>query len=286
MNPANTTGHKPTIILILLISISIILISLNLTPKIVAIKNVLNYFLFPVPGLAFELKNQAEQLGGNISAFIKLNEENIMLKDRIEKFVHLENEYRTILQENTQLQEILRISKHINYDMISARIIVRNPSDWFRSVIIDKGYEDNIKSDMPVVAIVDAKETLVGRIFEVNKNTSKVLLITDGLSSVSVRAVRSETDGIIEGRGEPYLLLDYLLADSDIKIGDEIVTSGVGGIFPAGLPVGTVCEVFSEKKFYFKQAFVKTAIDLNKINIISVIVPIPLYQSPQDETGE
>ena len=267
--------NKP-IVLVLLISISIILISLNLTPKIVAIKNVLNYFLFPVPGLPFKIMDQAEQLGENISSLIKLNEENRALKDRIEKYVHLENEYKTMLQENIQLKEILILSGHVKYDLISARIIVRNPLDWFRSVIIDKGYEDNIKLDMPVVAIIDTKETLVGRIFEVNKNNSKVLLITDKLSSVSVRIKRSGTDGVIEGRGKSYLLLDYLLVDSDIKSGDEIVTSGVGGVFPAGLPVGVVQEIFFDKKTHFKQAFVKPAVNLNKIGIVCVIIPQPL----------
>src|SRR4029077_19995432 len=106
-----------------------------------------------------------------------------------------------------------------------------------------KGSGEGVSLSAAVVSGTTEKPTLVGRIAEIHDDTSKVLLLSDPLSAISVTVVRTGDMGLLEGRNRPSAALNYLPHLSNVVVGDEVVTAGLGGIFPPGIPVGQVTAV-------------------------------------------
>jgi len=263
--------HKPTIFLLILSVLSIILILLDLTEKVVAIKNLIHYFLSPVPEIALRIVDKSHLLGENIVSFVKTHQENQKLKKQIEELEYIREKYETILRENSELREILNLKKIFPYKISIAKVIGRDPNDWFKTILVDIENLSLAKKDSPVLSISKNQVCLLGRIVEVQGTTAKVLLLTDALSCVPAKVVRSGETGVIIGQNKSELLFDYLLPLSDIRIGDEIITSGIGEIFPEGIPIGTVSEISSKQNTYFKKAIVRPFINWNKIDFILIV---------------
>ncbi|MFN3966738.1 MAG: rod shape-determining protein MreC [Endomicrobiia bacterium] len=259
------------IFLFILSGLSILLISLELTEKISAIRNLVYYFLSPSSEIALRIVNKSQILGENIISFVKTHQENQKLKKQIEELELIHRKYETLLRENTEIKALLNIQKRIHYKVFSARVIGRDPTDWFKTILIDTNGLSLVKRNLPVININKNQICLLGRVIDVQKSTAKVLLLTDPLSNVPAKVTRSGETGVIVGQGSSDLILDYLLPESDIKIGDKVITSGIGEIFPEGIPIGTVYKIYSKDNTYFKKAIVKPFISWNKINFVLVI---------------
>jgi rod shape-determining protein MreC len=112
---------------------------------------------------------------------------------------------------------------------------------------------------------------VVGRITEVSSYTSKVLLITDMNSSVDALIQRTRARGVVEGRGSSLCELRYVAGSDDVSVGDLVVTSGLCGIFPKGLPIGTVKDVEKDSFGLFQQIELVPSVELNKLEEVSVL---------------
>jgi rod shape-determining protein MreC len=176
-----------------------------------------------------------------------------------------------LFRSNKRLKKNLGLKEHQDYDLIAARVVSYDPVNYFRSVIIDKGGDSGIMPDLPVIAFFDSREALVGRVVAVNRSSSKILLITDELSAVPAQVINSEENGLIQGRNTSRLEMDYLFPETRVKIGDEIMASGMGEIFPYGLYIGVVGEVKSSERGYFKKALVKPHMKLNKLKEVFIL---------------
>jgi rod shape-determining protein MreC len=179
--------------------------------------------------------------------------------------------------ENAQLQEAskeaLRLRsllafKQQPYHTISGRVIGRDPSHWFSTVLIDRGAADGIRRNDPVVT----SEGLVGRVIETAGSWARVLLLLDPRSAAAVLVGQSRDAGVAEGQGQPMLRVKYLSRDSDIRPGDQVVTAGLGEIYPRGLPVGTVVSVSRTEADLFQEALVRPDADLRHLEEMLVLV--------------
>jgi rod shape-determining protein MreC len=150
---------------------------------------------------------------------------------------------------------------------IPAEVVGEDPSSWFRTIIINKGSEDQIARGMGVVT----EEGIVGQVSKVSAKLAQVLLIVDYSSNVDTLLRRTRAKGILEGKAEGICQLKYLSRLEDVKVGDEVVTSGIGGIFPKGLVVGVVKSV--EKKSYgmFQKVLVTPKVDFGKLEEVLVL---------------
>lgn len=184
---------------------------------------------------------------------------------------YLEKKYADVNSENDRLREMLELKESLHYNLIASRVLSRDPFDWFRAITISKGSGSGIKVDMPVITFINSKEALVGRIISIERTTSRILLVTDRLSSIPAAVLKTGEYGLIQGNNQQKLVMDYLLGDSNIKIGDEIITSGIGEIFPSGISIGRVVDVKSEKGKYFKQAIVKPSVQLDRIREVFIV---------------
>jgi len=256
----------------LLLGISFLFLTFSLQNKIESFKNFFLYLLSPSTSLATKIFTQTSDLGKNLLEQVHLNEENRLLKGRLQEYIHRETINKEILEENKRLRQLLIYKEKKEYNFIPAHVIGRDPQSWYHSVIIDKGSVDGIKKDLPVIALDEDKEGVVGRIHEVSLHSSKVLLITDSLSAVVGSCQRNNVDGLVEGQNKNELLLKYLFPDADVRIKDLIVTNGIGGVFPPGLPIGEVIKIEEKKYAPYKQALVSPYLNFHRLRELLILV--------------
>lgn len=264
--------RQPAIVLTFLLGVSLLLILFDLNSKIDALKIYFNYLLAPSPEVALRIIDREKELSENMISFVNIHQENSKLKEEINRLKFVQTQYDSLLKENTNLCNLLNLTSKIQYKIISARIISRDPSNWFKTLLINKGKNSGITNDMPVIVFYKDEINLIGRIAQVENNTAKILMLTDSVSYVPVKNIRTQETALIKGQERADLLLDYLLPDSDIKIGDRIATSGIGEVFPSGIPVGQVYEIPNQDNTYYKKVLVRPLISWNKIGIVYLLI--------------
>jgi rod shape-determining protein MreC len=190
-------------------------------------------------------------------------------------------ELRDVEQENERLRAVLDMRDRSRFDAVGARIIALDASTWFQSFTIDAGSDVGLERGMPVVS----DEGLVGTVVSVAPRSAKVLPIVDMNSAVDVVDSRSRARGMLVGRGRERAFVNYLERSEDIKDGDLLVTSGLGGAFPPGLPVAVVREVRRRTYGLFQDAYVDTVVKFSRLENVLVLrftegEPVPAYVPP------
>ncbi len=189
---------------------------------------------------------------------------------------------REVEQENQRLRQLLnfaqtRPSLELRGAQIVGRVIGQEANNFLESLIIDLGERHGIEVGMPVVT----SQGMVGRISEVNTGTSKVLLITDANSSVNAILQSSRLNGIVRGAPGGNLLMDYLQQGAVLSVGEVVLTSGLGGNFPKGIPIGQVVQINQRDIDVFQQAVVQPTVDFSSLELVAVVTNFnPLEVEP------
>ena len=204
---------------------------------------------------------------GSILPFASLREENRVLRERINLLNRKIEELKIVSSDNDRLKELLGFRKTIPFSTIPAQVIGRDPSNWSNSLIIDKGATGGVRQDKAVLST----KGLVGRILEVGRYSSKILLITDPNSKVGVMIQRNRQGGMATGLPDGRCRMVYIALDSDVMPGDKVITAGFGAIFPKDILVGEVLRVDKEPGRLYKSAVIKTAEDLSKLGEVMCI---------------
>ncbi len=172
---------------------------------------------------------------------------------------------------NERLRRLLDFKEELAVLTLPAQVIGEDATSWFRTVVIDKGSDDGVAEGMPVVVA----EGVVGRTIRVAAGQSRVLLITDASSAVASLVQKNRTRGICRGEGAS-LTLDFALRLKEIEIGDLIVSSGTGGVFPKGLAIGHV-EAVSRGDFgLFQTVTVTPTVDFSRLEEVLILLRLPL----------
>jgi rod shape-determining protein MreC len=217
----------------------------------------------------------------SVSQLVSAREENKILQERITSLLQEKEKLQETISESKRLKRILNYQEEIPYELVSARVVGWTPSLFSSALLIDKGINQGFEKDTPVVAwqegVAPMKSerlngmAVVGRISESGPDMSKVLLITDSNSELAAMVQRSREKGVIAGTGERSLLLKYLSPTADLEIGDLIITSGMGRIFPAGLVIGSVEEVLRGVGGLEKRARVVPRVNINQLEDVQII---------------
>ena len=203
----------------------------------------------------------------SIQNFFKLNEEKKRLVIQLQETESLLNKSREALATNASLRKLLDFKNASDQPSIAATVIGKDPSPFFRSVIIDQGSNAGITKGSPVVC----SEGVVGQVLTTSPNYSKVLLAIAPASAIDVLLQKSRVRGILKGTGELTYRLEYILKNVDVQVGDNVVTAGYGGVFPTGLPVGVVSKVYRQPEGMFHEIEVTPAIDYQTVEHVLVI---------------
>jgi rod shape-determining protein MreC len=228
----------------------------------------------------------------NLSDLQNTYNENKELKKRVEKIATLEAEVQVLEKENARLNEILEKKETLrDYEPMQATVIARNPDRWHEQVIINKGSINGVKKNMAVTTA----RGLIGKVKTVNKFTSTVQLLSgnDPKNRISATILGGEQEifGLIEGYDEKkkLLLLKQIPADAKINKDQHVVTSGKGGVFPKGLPIGQVTEVVPDEYGLTQTAYVKPGAsfyDIEHVIVIEREMVQPKKSDMADDKGE
>lgn len=189
------------------------------------------------------------------------------MRERINLLNRKIEELKIVSSDNDRLKELLGFRKTIPFTTIPAQVIGRDPSNWSNSLIIDKGATGGVRQDKAVLST----KGLVGRVLEVGRYSSKILLITDPNSKVGVMIQRNRQGGMVTGLPDGRCRMIYITLDSDVMPGDKVITAGFGTIFPKDILVGEVLRVDKEPGRLYKSAVLKTAEDLSKLEEVLCI---------------
>ncbi len=265
--------HKRAFIIIMtLICLLSIILSLTIRDKPTFLENILGYVVTPVQQFATGV---GDWFGDKFSYFKNIDEleaENQSLRDELESLKADNRRYRLVQAENTKLSELLKMDKRYpDYPKQGAQIIAKDSSNWFDTYLINKGENDGVLKHMVVLGAGG----LAGQIMESGSNYAKVLSILDDTSKISAMSLRSEDVGIVKGdrtlMKEGLCRMDYVDNNAQILEGDEIVTSPLSDIFPAGLTIGTVKEVRSDANGFTKYAIIQPAVNFKNIDSFLIV---------------
>lgn len=199
------------------------------------------------------------------SALLRQNQE---MADQLAGIEGLKARIAELEDENARLKDLLKFKEDSPAKYTAAEVVERNPNKWFSTISISVGKSDGVKVDDPVVS----RNGLVGRVLTVQDHTSTVLLLADPESGVGAIVEGSRDYGVaLGGSGSGELTLRFFSKDADVKVGDRIVTSGMGSKFPAGIPIGEVTAVRVPKSGLIKEAVVKPAADLDHLEEVMVV---------------
>ncbi|MFH1645864.1 MAG: rod shape-determining protein MreC [Candidatus Omnitrophota bacterium] len=190
-----------------------------------------------------------------------------LLKKRIGVLEQKLLRYKEIEVENFRLNNLLQLKNQSKTKFKAARIIARDPSNFSSTVVLDKGRTSGLNIDD--VIVVGAG--LVGRICDISKNTSRVMVLGDRNFCASAIVSRSRQIGMVYGTGDGYCKLRYLPLEADIEVGDKIVTSGFSDIFPKGLFIGRVYKIKEEPRGLGVYALLVPAADISNVEEVLCI---------------
>lgn len=191
---------------------------------------------------------------------VRTHRENERLVRELNR-LKLENSITSeLLLENERLRDFLAFTKLHSPSSVTAQIIAKDSSPSSQTVTINKGENDGIEKDMAVVIAAG----IVGRVQAVLPGTAKIILLTDPASTLAVRVQRNREEGLLEGKLNR-CALKYVSYYADIQEGDLLVTSGLDGIFPKGLPVATVIKVSKHEANAFQTVIAKPAVSLSRM---------------------
>lgn len=169
--------------------------------------------------------------------------------------------------ENERLRKLLGFKRRKKFELIPAEVIGVDPSRIVNSILIDIGGDSGIEVNMPVVT----SEGLVGKVIDVFPKTTLVQLLLDRNCRVSAIVQRSRVLGIVEWERGSICRLKNVLDRSDVKVGDVVVSSGMGGVFPKGIKIGVVSEVAQQKGTPFKEVKVVPSVDFTRLEEVFVL---------------
>ena len=199
-----------------------------------------------------------------------LADENAEYKDQIDQLNSQLVQMHELEVENEDLRNLLDMKDRTGPgSLIPVSVIARDDTPYVEAITIDHGANDGIKQD----AVVITHQGLVGRVEQVDPTSSKVRLINDLNSSVSVRLqTESRTTGVLRGQSQANLMVIAYIPQTDVvSEGDVVLTSGLGGIYPEGLVVGKVTQVEGKDSDPFQEAVVEAAVPLDKLERLYVL---------------
>lgn len=194
-----------------------------------------------------------------------VRQQNRQLEQQLQQLQLDEVRLRQDAEQAHRLQALLGFKEQFIDKTLAAQVIATSGSEQSRTVYLDKGSEDGITQDMAVISA----DGIVGKVIQVFRHTSQVLLINDQASGVGTILEQSRLQGVLKGRPNGEVVLDKIMSDEEVKLGDRVLTSGGDQIFPKGLPVGNVEKVTRGAEFL--QVTVKPASALNHLEEVLII---------------
>lgn len=209
-----------------------------------------------------------EDAWDNYISLVNVRQENLRLREEIKGLnarIVTGNEYQL---SNQRLTRLLDMKNTIQAPTLAASIVGEDVTPWFRTMIIDRGSSSGVREGMAVVAA----DGVVGQIVKVAPATSRVLLLTDHASGIAATIERSRARGVVKGKDAGFCAMEFTTREEDVKVGDMLVTSGIGGVFGKGLPIGEVTMVKRGEYGIFQTITIRPSVNLDHLEEVLVVL--------------
>lgn len=235
------------------------------------LRNLTHASMQPIYQLATYPTFISQWVGGQLDSKQSLQRENLQLKAELATAKVRLQQQDYLIAENSRLQGILSATRPDNYNLILSQQTIGTDSNPLRQMtVIDKGSDNGVFIGQTVLD----EHGVLGQVINVYPKTSRVILLSDEQQSVAVVVKRTGQRAIVSGTGNPqYLSLDYIFKATDVRIGDELISSGLGGRVPAGFPVGRVAKVEDEQAGGYAKILVKPEADLTNTAYVLLLQP-------------
>ncbi len=262
----------------LIIPILILLLALSLISANLHSRENMSFFESLVVGITSPVQKVVGGIIGGIGNvwrgyfyLVGAQQENEDLKRELKELKLQLHRSREADLANQRLRALLNFKKSIATPLLPAELVAFDPSGWFQTILIDKGSSDGVAQDMAVVSA----DGLMGRVIGVSSHHAKVLLILDANSAVDALIQGSRVRGVLVGLGRDLCLLKYVQRNEDVQAGDQVISSGMGGVFPKGLLLGTVQEVVRGNSGLFQRVEVEPAANFSRLEEVMVVIQPP-----------
>jgi len=276
--------------LIVLLAIALLALMLHAVGILQPLEDLALGWLQPLLRGALGLGEGAQVVTGTVADINALRDQVKQLQSQVVELNITRVRVRELENENTLLRQQLAYRQaNPDFDILGAAVLQRNPdlarvvgqdpSNLARYIIIDQGSAEGVKAGMPVVT----PQGLVGRITATGTHWAKALLITDATSAVNAVVQSTRATGIVQGNVNGNLTIKYLPQGEAVKIGDLILTSGMGGGFPKRLVIGQVTSVRKHDIELFQEADIQPSVDFARLEFVLVLkkfTPADITQEP------
>ena len=248
-------------------SVIVLLLFLNLSSFPKQIKNTFYFVSEPVQEWLWVKGSAFSDFFEGIIQGSQIKKENDWLLSQNKQLINQNIELEKLREENKALRLALGLSLEEDFDLEFAQVIGRDFSN--NIIIINKGAEDNLKTNFPLIT---EEKVLIGKIVEVYENISKIQLLSSQESLLNIEVFNKNIHGLLKGKNSSDYFLDLIPEDSEIFSDDLIVTSGFGGDFPKGLLVGMISSIKDSETISFKEAIVRPSFNIQDLNYVFIIL--------------
>ena len=273
--------------------ISLTLLSLPLSAPVQAFKACLTYILNPVAYYGAKSNERFANIPVHVRDLLAADIENRLMHEEIRQAAWVKAEAESLKVENRRFREALGLKAPKAHSAIWARVMERDPANWYRSLMVDSGADQGVAVNSPVLGQQGDSLVAIGRVVEVRATSSVVLLLTDELSYAAAYVVSPSTEevknfeGLLQGQGSARLRINYLSPDATVAKGDKIFTSPTSAIFPGDVFIGTVVKVYPLDPFLnFQSVEIAPAADassLNEVMILKTHSAVPTFSQPEKD---
>jgi len=259
--PGKQWFYRASLVMMLTFGVALVVMSKTNNPAIGKLRTNITDIVTPVLSVASSPMSAIHNFGTWIGEMARIREENIALKNENVALLAWQTKAKAMEAENQSLRELLKVVPTQKSSYITVRVVSDLGGPYIHSALVNGGKAAGIKKDQAAIS----DNGLLGRVVDVGDSSARILLLNDINSRVPVIAERTHEKSILVGNNSDAPTLSYLAGESKIRVGERVVTSGDGGIFPAGIPVGIVTSVH---KGVVK---VQPYVDTTKVEYVSVI---------------
>lgn len=235
-SPLKSWFQRGTFLLLVAASLTLMMLGKSEAPWVERARTMVADVTAPMLGLLSEPVEATERLFANLEELVDLRAENARLKAEHERLLDWQRTASRLEAENRALAKLLNLAPDPHTSFITARVVGDQVGAFVREMLVAAGARDGLKKGQAAMT----GDGLAGRVADVGQRSARILLLTDINSRIPVLVERTRDRAILAGDNSNRPQLLYLKPQTELKAGDRIVTSGDGGVFPAGLPVGVV----------------------------------------------
>lgn len=265
--------HRALAVLAALLFVSFALMGFSQSRVTVKFKSVAYAVAFPFQYSGVKSITFVKDFFSSLKNNKYLKKELAATRNMLEEYERTQHEFEEMKRENERLRKLIGIQSELEYETVIAEVVAKSPQNLYKTIIVNRGKESGIDRWMPVVAYQDGTKCVVGKVIDVQPFSARIQPLIDQSNYIGAMLKATRYSGLLVGQSpvSEQCLLQYIDRRADISYGDVVVTSGMGGIFPKGIPIGEVVSVSKKTYGIFQDAMVRPTVDFGRLEEVYII---------------